>query len=282
MDQPITNGANALQPQSTAPIATAISTINLPLLSEPQDVLLAAKENTVAGERFPFEKIKMPSGGGLSFQLTDENGKPVPVVELKGIVLGFKPFRSWYEKSFSDRNPDDDLFPDCYSADCITGSGCEAAGIPAGQKCETCPKGQWGSSRNGGRGKDCGDRMGIWILMEGYAVPHFAGLPKGSLANFKDYRRRLTQKAKVYYGVVTVVGLEAAKNDNKVEYSKATFAKAADLTAQERTLIKQYIDAISGSFQVSRDAITPDDSVHEDTGGTDINKMDFDKSEQAY
>ncbi len=273
----------------TAPLAA--STINLPVLAMPEEVILAAKENTVAGERFPFEKIKMPSGGGLTFELTDENGKTTPVTEIKGIVLAFKPFRSWYEKSFAERSDEDDPMPDCYSSDCVTGSGCQSAGIPAGQKCDTCSKGQWGSSRNGGRGKDCGDRMGIWILLEGYAVPHFIGLPKTSLGNFKDYRKRLTSKAKVYYGVVTAIGLEKSKNETgKIEFSKATFAKAADLSAEERGLIKKYIDAISGSLQVSRDAITVDDSAHEDVGGgssgPDLNQMDFSKSntnqEQAY
>lgn len=284
-----TQGNLALNPstQASQPAPLATSTIDLPVLAMPEEVILAAKENTVAGERFPFEKIKMPSGGGLTFELTDENGKTTPVTELKGIILAFKPFKSWYEKSFAERSEDDDPLPDCYSSDCITGSGCPSAGIPAGQKCETCPKGQWGSSRNGGRGKDCSDRMGIWILLEGYAVPHFIGLPKTSLGNFKDYRKRLTSKAKVYYGVVTTIGLEKCKNETgKIEYSKATFAKVADLSVQEKTLIKQYIDAISGSFQVSREAITADDTAHEDVGGSssgpDLNQMDFNKEEQAY
>jgi hypothetical protein len=280
-----TQGNLALTPSTTQ--TALVPAIELPLLVDPNEVILAARENTVEGERFPFDRIKMPSGGGITFELQDENGEATPCPALKAIVIGFKPFKSWYEKTYDQRDPDEEMpLPDCFSADTITGSGCncESYQIPAGQACASCPLNQWGSSRRGGKGKECHDRMRVWFLLEGYAVPMYIDLPKTSLTNFKDYRKRLTKKAKVIYGVVTVIKLEKAKSETKIDYSKATFNSAGDLAPSERAAVRQYMDAISNSLRIERDTITEIQSPeHEEEGGEDFNRVvDKITNDQAY
>jgi hypothetical protein len=272
----VTNAQTALVPA-----------IDLPLLIDPNEVILAVKENTVEGERFPFDRIKMPSGDGVAFKLQDENGEAAAVLALKAVIIGFKPFKSWYEKDYSDRDPDvDSPLPECFSSDTITGSGCncDKIRIPAGQACFDCPLNQWGSSRRGGKGKDCHDRMRMWFLLEGYAVPMYIDLPKTSLTNFKEYRKRLTKKAKVIYGVITVIKLETAKSENKTDYSKAAFSSAGDLSLSERASIKRYIDAISNSLKIERETITDIQTPeHEEVEDDSFNKVvDKITNEQAY
>lgn len=235
--------AAAIQPQ-TAPA------VNLPLLTAPQEFMEVMKENRLDGENFRFDKIPMPSDGGITFVMMDEKGGTILRAELRGVILKFSHFKSWYQKSFDERDENDDKRPDCFSQDGEIGSGCPDAGIPPEQKCEFCPKNQWGSDRRGGRGKDCADKIRIYILLEESALPVFIDLPPASIGNFKEYRKRLTNKLKSLHGVVTVIGLEMDKSiTGGITYSKATFAKAADLNPDERAIIKQYIDTISPSLK---------------------------------
>jgi ribosomal protein L15 len=268
-----TQATKELATQDTAPdTAAATPTLNLPVLACPEEIMEATQENLADGESFRLDKVKMPSAGGLTFQITDESGKPVPVQTLTGIILGFQHFKSWYEKAYEEKGADDDLRPDCFSADTVTGTGCTRCGIPINQLCETCSKNAWGSDRRGGRGKDCADRTRVWLLQEGCAMPIILDLPKTSIGPFKEYRKRLTQKAKVIYGVVTAITLEQDTSDRKVPYSKANFAKVSDLIAQERATIKEYIKSISSIMTISQDSISDDHPI-ESAGDAEMDNL---------
>ena len=228
---------------------TALTTFNLPILTAKEQALQVVSENLDGLGEFRFDKIDMPSGKAISFTLEDENGEPTPIKELKGIILDKYPFKVWYVKAYEEKGPDDTGMPDCYSADNVHGSGCEEAGIPKGQLCAECPKGQWSSNRRGGKGKDCADKIRLHILMEGDVFPHYIDAPPASLANFKDYVKRLANKLFPFYGVVTVIGLERAKRDGGLDYNKMTFRKAAELTMAERKAIKEYINTLMPSMR---------------------------------
>ncbi len=224
-------------------------TFNLPALYQPEEAMEVIQEN-LEGFDVRFDKIKMPSGGGISFTVLDEDGEENPVKELMGIILDKKPIGMWFIKGYDEKDPDDIGIPDCFSADGVTGSGCEEAGIPAGQLCAKCPKGQWGSARRGGKGKDCADKIRIHVLMEGSVFPIIIDLPPTSLENFRDYIKRLANKVKPFYGVVTKIKLDKDKTDGNIEYSRATFSRAADLTPAEKKAIKGYIETLKPSMQV--------------------------------
>lgn len=243
--------------QQPAQTPTSQVTFNLPALVCPEDAKEVLAENLDGMGEQRFEKIIMPGSGGIAFTLVDEDGKEEPVKELRGILLDKYPFKAWYIKSFEEKNRDDVGIPDCFSSDNIHGSGCKEAGIPSGQLCETCKYGQWGSSRKGGRGKDCADKIRVHILLEDNVFPHYIDAPPTSLGNFKDYLKRLSNKMNPFYGVVTVVGLEKDENDAGTVYSKATFAKAANLTREERAKMKEYIAALLPSMRkITRESIS--------------------------
>jgi hypothetical protein len=236
-------------PQGKDLAVAAPPTFSLPALISPDEIREVLAENLDGMGEQRFDKINIPSGGGIAFTLVDEDGKEEPVKELRGVLLDKFPFKAWYIKSYEEKSKDDIGIPDCFSADNIHGSGCKEAGIPVGQLCETCPKGQWGSNRKGGRGKDCPDKIRIHIVLEGNVFPHYIDAPPTSLGNFKDYLKRLSNKMNPFYGVVTTISLEKDENDAGAVYSKATFAKAANLTKEERTKMKQYIDALLPSMR---------------------------------
>lgn len=240
-------------------LAVTEPTINLPVLISPDEAAEVIAMNMEGMGDFKFEKIKMPSGGGIAFTVIDEEGEEQPVKELRGVILDKYPFKAWYAKGFDEKGPDDDNFPDCFSNDNIHGSGCPEYGIPPEQLCERCRYGQWGSSRKGGRGKDCSDKIRVHILMEGEAFPKCIDAPPTSLSNFKDYVKRLSNKMKPFYGVVTSLKLEKAKSDGGIDYSKVVFAKVADLTKEERRAVKGYMQTLLPSMrQITRESIAED------------------------
>lgn len=269
----------AVQPNPNA-VANVAPTIDLPILTQKEEALSVVQENLVGLGKLKFDKIRMPAGGGLTFEVADESGNLVPVQEIRGVIIDHFPFKAWWEKSFEEKTGEDDKRPDCFSADGITGTGCPEKGIPAGQPCASCKYGAWGSDRRGGRGKDCNDKIRIHILREGEVFPIFIDLPATSHANLKDYIKRLTNRLKHYYGVVTSIKLEKDKNAGGTEYSKATFAKAADLTPAEKVAMKQYIDSMKDIIrQIDAETI----AAEPDDGSPDLNNLDFGATgEQVY
>ena len=108
-------------------------------------------------------------------------------------------------------------------------------------------------------------------------------LPATSHSNFKDYIKRLTNRLKHYYSVVTSIKLEKDKSAGGITYSKATFSKVADLSPAERNAVKQYIDSIRDTIR-RIDAETIAAEPGDVSGDTrDLNDLDFgDTGEQVY
>ena len=46
------------------------------------------------GGNLKFDKVKMPSGGGLSFEVINEDGEAEPVKEIIGVVLDHYPINA--------------------------------------------------------------------------------------------------------------------------------------------------------------------------------------------
>ena len=230
---------NDLVPQAPA-------TINLPALTQREEVMEVMQANLEGMDgQFKFDKVKIPSGGGISFEVIDEAGEPNPVKELSGVVLDHYPIKSWWAEEYSgEKNA-----PDCSSMDCKFGTGSEKHGIPAGQVCATCPYNQWGSDPKGGKGKACKDIFRVYTIQEGHAFPVLLALPPTSIGNWRQYVQRITNKLLPYYGVVTVAKLEKDKNASGIEYSKVTFAKAADLTKVERKVLRDYATSLKPAMR---------------------------------
>ncbi len=224
-------------------------TINLPIITNREELMEAIQFNSAEGEKRRFDRITVPSAGGLSFTVTDENNNEAALAKFRGVILGFHLYNIWYQKNYNDREEGEEpIF--CFSADKITGSGCPEAGIPAGQACATCPKKQRGSDRNGGDGTDCHDRCATWIAKENDAMPIHLDLPRTSVKSFKDYRDFLMHKlGKPLYAVVTEVGLEKLEG-KKTKYSAVTFTRADTLTPEEKAIMKELGESLKADMRI--------------------------------
>lgn len=219
---------------------------NLPALSDPQEAMEVMADNLAElGGNLKFDKVKIPSGGGLSFEVLDESGEEQAVTEITGVVLDHYPINAYWEHEFTgENNP-----PDCSSMDSKTGTIMEDGKSIGTRSCESCPHNQWGSDPKGGKGKACKNMVRVYLLQEGCAFPVLITLPPTSTGNWRDYMKRLAGRMKSIYGVVTRVKLEKDKSEGGITYSKANFAKAGDLSRNEKQAIKAYADQLRSSMR---------------------------------
>lgn len=224
-------------------------TLNLPIIASREDILEAIKANTADGEKLRFDRIKVPGAGGLAFTVIDENNKETAISSFRGVILGFQPYCIWYLKRYNEKEEDEEAVF-CFSGDRVNGSGCPEGNISADQSCADCKFKQWGSDRDGGDGTDCHDRCAIWIAKENEAMPILIDLPRTSLGNFRDYRQFLTKKiGQPLYGVVTEISLESVQG-KKSKYSSVKFTRGANLTPQEKAIMREMINDLNKDMVV--------------------------------
>lgn len=203
----------------------ALAVLEMPNLKE------AVQANLAGMERVSFERIKIPAGGGLAFEVLDDNGEPTAVSEITGIIIDRYPVNAYWPDAFSgENNP-----PQCTALD-----GREGVGDPGGL-CAKCPFNQWGSDADG-RGKACKNLHRVYIMAPDEALPRLITLPPTSLGNLNSYLVTLTKRARPFYSVLTRVKLEKASNKSGISFSRATFSRAEDVPADKIAGLRAYIE----------------------------------------
>jgi len=172
-----------------------------------------------------FERIKIPAGGGLAYEVPGEDpDSPDSVKEFKAVILYHHPINCYYEEEYTGGNNP----PDCGSMDGKVGIEAETGMV---KSCADCEFNKFGSAKNGG--KACKQKRRIYLLREGEALPTILSLPTGSLGEFSKYVMRLLSKGKKTNGVVTKFTLKKAQNSGGINYSQAVFAGDRELTEDE-------------------------------------------------
>lgn len=172
-----------------------------------------------------FERIKIPAGGGLAYEVPgDDPDSPDSVKEFKAVILYHHPISYYYKEEYTGGNNP----PDCGSMDGRIGIEAESGEI---KQCADCEFNKFGSGKNGA--KACKQKRRIYLLREGEALPIILSLPTGSLAEFSKYVMRLLSKGKKTVSVVTKFTLKKAQNSGGINYSQAVFAVDRNLTEEE-------------------------------------------------
>ena len=201
------------------------------------------------GLELTFEKVKIPSGGGIVYEVPGAGGEPDTVKDFKAVILYHHPLNCYYKTKYTGgSNP-----PDCGSFDGIAGIG------DPGGKCKTCPLNQY-ESADEGKGKACKNRRRIYILREGDVFPMLLSLPTGSLKVFTKYVQSLITLNRATNTVVTKFSLKKAVNSSKMDFSQGVFALDRDLTSEEKTAIQPLME------QVKEYAASVEFTVDADTG----------------
>lgn len=203
------------------------------------------------GLRPSFERIKIPAGGGISYEVPgDDPDSPDTAKEFTAVILHHHPVNSYFKDKFNgSSNP-----PDCASIDGKVGVVRETGEC---RDCKSCPMAQFGSGENGGMA--CKQKRCLYLLREGEILPIIMTLPTGSLGEFTKYVTRLVAKGKHANTVVTKFGLKKAQNSTGIAYSQATFATVRNLTPAE----KQAIASMSAQVKAMASTVAIEDVTDE-------------------
>lgn len=190
--------------------------------------------------------VKMPSGGGLFWEVPDlEETKAEKV--LQGVIVHHKLVRAYWKEDIDEGGGGQ--APDCFSPDNVWGFGDPGDGLRSqGKGCEDCPMSQFGSAEEGG-GQACKQSHLLFLAKPEDLLPIAVRLAPTSLQNAKKFLLRLSSKAVPYYAVVVNVGLEKATSAGGQDYAKATFSVAKRLSDEEAGKVKAFGDALRPTFE---------------------------------
>ena len=204
-----------------------------------EDIAQMLTEELDGMGQVPFDAVKIPSGGGLSFELSgDDPDNPETAQTLTGVIVHHHPVNVYWEHDFDGAGG----LPDCSSPDGHHGIHAKTGEV---LDCASCPYNQFGSGK--GNSKACKNTHRVYLLRENEPLPILLTLPPTSLRAFKDYlAKRLIMKGKRSTDVLTSIKLKREKNADGIAYSACVFTKAGDLTPDQIAAVKPVAAWVKG------------------------------------
>lgn len=188
----------------------------------------------LAGLNSGFDRIKLPAGGGINFEIPNlENAdEPIAVKEFSAVILHHHPLFTYYKSKYNGSNNP----PDCCSVDGITGVG------TPGVKCASCELNDFGSGENGS--KACKNKHRLYLLREKEIFPIVLILPASSIQELSKYIRRLLSTGRKSDSVVTKLTLKKAVNKTGISFARVHFSVSRDLKQSEKDGLRELIHQI--------------------------------------
>ena len=227
---------------------------------EPGTLAEVLRENVGAHgfDEFDLDRVGMPSGGGLSFEVPTLGGVQ-PQQEIVGVIIGHGDRRAYWSRPYGDG---ESVPPDCSSMDAFTG-----VGTPGGS-CAKCPMAAFGSKiKQGGakgRGQACNQRKLLFVIRPTDTLPLVVSCAPTSIDAVKKYMLRLASAGKPAYGVVTKITLKQEKNADGIKYSSVQCEMVSELTAEQAVKFRQVAEAMRPF--IGRVSIRAADVVDEPAG----------------
>lgn len=212
---------------------------NFNLVTLEGEMAAAIEEEMDGLGTIPFDRVKIPSGGGLSFEIPGEDeDNPESATDITGVIIHHHPINAYWREKYAGGNEQ----PDCSSYDGKTGIDRETGEC---KNCATCPYNQFGSDHDGGTGKACKNIHRVYILREGNPVPIILALPPTSLKGMRDYiGKRILLKGMRCYDAITKITLKKEKNASGISYSKAVFTFLGKLAPEQSAVAKDMAETI--------------------------------------
>ena len=189
---------------------------------------------------FDLERVKVPGGGGLTWEIGDDESSKV----LEGIIVHWRDGNAYWEESFDSTGGGTP--PDCSSQDGIVGKG-----TPGGP-CGKCPFNEFGSGMDAKgkptKGKACKNFRVLFMIRPEELLPIAVIVPPTSLREVRRYFMRLASRAIPYHNLVTQLTLEKTKSEQGIAYAKIKASPGTRLSKEEMTAIKSYSDGIASAF----------------------------------
>ncbi len=202
-------------------------------------------------------KVKIPSGGGLAYEVQGEEESDVEYKkEINAVVVFTHRVNGFWLGAYGD--DDQNKAPVCSSIDGKTGINGETGEIVS---CETCPFNQFGSATdqkgNQAKGKACKNMRRIYMMMSGDPNFYLLTVPPTSIKDVNKQLAKIIAGGTPYTSLILKFTLEKTKNTAGVEYSKVVVSKAGllppEVSAAAQAMRRQIKDQYQGT------AITYDD-----------------------
>lgn len=188
------------------------------------------------GLSLSFDRIKIPAGGGLAYEVPSDNpDNPDMVKEFKAVILYHHPVHAYYKEKYTGGNTP----PDCASNDGQTGLEMETGEV---KNCSECPFNKFGSGESGG--KACKQKRRLYILRPDEALPVILSIPTCSLNDFSKYITRLLSRGNRSNSVVTKFSLKKAQNVGGISYSQVVLAVDRKLTPEEAAIVENLSEQV--------------------------------------
>ena len=210
-------------------VATVEQKFNLQTMDG--DLATAISEEMDGLGAIPFDRVKIPSGGGLAFEVPSEDeDNPDMEKELVGVILHHHPINAYWKDKFNGSNDS----PDCASMDGKVGT------VKASGECKNCEGCPYNQFTDDGSGKACKNMHRIYFLREGNPVPLLITLPPTSLKFLRDYiGKKIVLKGMRSWDAITKITLKREKSKDGIDYSRAAFMFVDTLDESQRESARQ-------------------------------------------
>lgn len=109
---------------------------------------------------------------------------------------------------------------------------------------------EYGSARDGGRGKACKNMRDIYLLRSGEYMPLLISLPPTSIKPFKEFlNRAFVYRRRATYGSLVQISLKKENNGSN-DYSVATFRLVRDFQGEELSQIRAYANGFKEQIKL--------------------------------
>ena len=187
------------------------------------------------GVQLQFDKIKIPTAGGVAYTIVDtESGEEEPQKTFKAVILKARPSNVYFEEEFSGEAAP----PTCTSDDGILGIDAEGEQ----HDCSKCEFNQFGAANNG-KGKACQNRINLYLLIVGESVPRIMSLPASAISKYNSLRTQLFVSKRLLSSVVVKVGLEKKKSASGIDYSSPVFSIDCNVNTLDEAVQQSIVDA---------------------------------------
>lgn len=220
-------------------VAVAAKNFNLQTISG--NLAEAVTEEMDGLGSIPFDRVKIPSGGSLAFELPGEDeDETESATEIVGVILDHNPINAYWADKYSGGNE----HPDCSSYDGKQGVVRETGEI---RSCESCPYNQFGSD---GNGKACKNMHRVYILREGNPIPLVLSLPPTSIKYIRNYiAKKILLGGNRCWHVITKITLKKEKSKDGITYSRAAFALLDKLSPEQIKATEAMKDMIRATYK---------------------------------
>lgn len=177
-------------------------------------------------------KIKIPSGGGIAYEVQgEEDGDEEPMKQIDAVLVFTHRANGFWPGAYGSGD-DQNKAPACASMDGKTAIWTDTG---EARNCEKCPMNQYGSGTdqkgNQSRGKACKNMRRLYLMMSGDPNLYLLTVPPTSIRDVNKQLAKIIAGGIPYTGLIISLTLEKAQNANGVAYSKVVVKKNGILPA---------------------------------------------------